>query len=40
MKAFLAGSAVAVVLAVAAAVILNVLGYSSAELYTTVNVRL
>lgn len=40
MKAFVAGCAAAVVLAVVAAVILPQLGFSSAEVYSTSNVRL
>lgn len=40
MKAFVAGCAAAVVLAIVAAVVLNQLGYSSAEVYSTSNVRL
>jgi len=40
MKAFIAGCAAAVVLAVVAAVGLNMLGFGSAEVYSTANVRL
>lgn len=40
MKAFIAGCAAAVVIAVIAAVALNMLGYNSAEIYSTANVRL
>ena len=40
MKAFIAGCAAAVVLAVVAAVVLNMLGYGSAEVYSSSNVRL
>ena len=40
MKAFLAGCAAAVVLAVVAAIALNQLGFSAAEVYSTGNVRL
>lgn len=40
MKAFIAGCAAAVVLAVVAAVVLSMLGYGSAEVFSTANVRL
>ncbi len=40
MKAFIAGCAAAVVLAVVAAVVLNMLGTGSAEVYSAANVRL
>jgi hypothetical protein len=40
MKAFIAGCAAAIVLAVVAAVALNMLGYGAAEVYATGNVRL
>ncbi len=40
MKAFVAGCAAAVVLAVVAAVVLNQLGFGTAEVYATSNVRL
>ncbi len=40
MKAFIASCAAAVILAVVAAVVLNMLGYGSAEVYSTANVRL
>ncbi len=40
MKAFLASCVAAIVIAVAAAFILDALGLSSADLYSTGNVRL
>lgn len=40
MKAFIAGCAGAVVIAVVAAVVLNSLGFSSAEIFSSDNVRL
>lgn len=40
MRAFVAGCAAAVVLAIAAAIIMNQLGLGSAEVYATANVRL
>ena len=40
MKAFLASCAAAIVIAVAAAFILDALGLSSADFYSTGNVRL
>lgn len=40
MKAFIAGCAAALVIAVVAAVVLDQLGYGSAEVYSTGNVRL
>ena len=40
MRAFIAGCAGALLVAVVAAVVLNSLGFSSAEVYSTGNVRL
>ena len=40
MKAFIAGTAAAVVIAVAAGVIMTMFGLSSAETFVTPNVRL
>ena len=40
MKAFIAGTAAAVVIAVAAGVIMNTLGLSTADTFVTPNVRL
>ncbi|MFQ5773281.1 MAG: hypothetical protein ACE5GS_02075 [Kiloniellaceae bacterium] len=40
MKAFIAGTAAAIVIAIAAAVALNSLGLTTAETYSTANVRL
>ncbi|HEX9769581.1 MAG TPA: hypothetical protein VGA50_10440 [Kiloniellales bacterium] len=40
MKAFIAGCAAAVVIAVAAHFILNSMGLTSADVYSTTNVRL
>ncbi|MGF1609769.1 MAG: hypothetical protein ACFCUQ_10260 [Kiloniellales bacterium] len=40
MKAFIAGCVVAVVLAVAVAVVMQQLGMSTADVYSTPNVRL
>ena len=40
MRAFIAGCAVAVILAIVAAVVLNQLGFGSAETFSTGNVRL
>lgn len=40
MKAFIAGCAAALILAVVAAVVLNQLGIGSAEMFSTSNVRL
>lgn len=40
MKAFIAGSLAAVVIAIVAAVALQYAGFSSAEVYSTSNVRL
>ena len=40
MKAFVAGCAAAIVLAVVSAVVLDQLGFGAAEVYSTSNVRL
>ncbi len=40
MKAFIASCAAAVIIAVVAAVIFNLFGWDSAEVYSTANVRL
>lgn len=40
MKAFLAGTAAAIVIAVAAALVFQMFGFSAAEVFSTSNVRL
>lgn len=40
MRAFLSGTAAMIVIAVVAAVVLNALGLSTADTFSTVNVRL